>query len=240
MDEHVAQGLLALATAPAPFETNRSGSERAPPQLQPAGSAYATIEALEDEQISAAIAGIHNDAHVDAMTNAHAALTAARPTTALATAMGAPAAAASTRHEATPANAEHLHADGGGGAMGGHGAGSSLHAESSIPTLLLKSLAEKLFTVYDDDLEGGEDTMMSPEDVQLIAGNTHRKLNAAAAKMLLADSGISARMSRNAGGRAAGWAAAEDLQDAVILETQKEDGCTLQQFMQLTMEAAAI
>jgi len=103
---------------------------------------------------------------------------------------------------------------------------------------LLRSLAEKLFTMFDDDLEGGEDTMMNQADLQLIAYNVHRKLDSAAVKSLLSESGISARMGRNAGGGAAGFDATLALHDTVVAQVQKKEGCTLQRFMQITMEAA--
>ena len=230
MDEHVANELLAFATAPAPFDDDGSGAGgtiRGRKQSKvSSGSAYTTIEALDDDPISAALAGLvqapdalneqprygGNDDAVTAathsMTGAHAAAAASmHGTSALAAAMG------------TLPAPPHV---------------------PSVPSSLLKSLSERLFTLFDDDLEGGNETTMSQEDVQLISDNVHLKLDAVAVKTLLSDSGISGRMSRNGGGGAAGWAAAEDLQDSVIVQAGRQDGCTLQQFMQLTMAAAAL
>lgn len=120
------------------------------------------------------------------------------------------------------------------------GGGGTVGDASAVPALLLKGLSERLFTMFDDDLEGGEDTTMSQEDVQMIADNVQLKLDVAAIKALLVDSGISSRMGRNVGGGAAGAAAAEGLQNSVIRESQRQEGCTLQLFMQMAMQAAAI
>ena len=111
-------------------------------------------------------------------------------------------------------------------------------AVGSISTPLLISLAKRLYTMFDDDLDGGDDTTMSQDDLQMVADNVHHTLDAAAVKVLMSESGISDRMGRNAGGGADGSAAAKSLQASLLVQVQAEGGCTLQQFMQMALKAA--